>query len=85
MSAARSKVPIQSVSNDRRIGALPPEQSPAASGFIAAPRASVMFPSYAIKAAAHAQGLIGLCATHRFNFWPVFSSDRGTTATCRPC
>jgi hypothetical protein len=45
--------------NDRRIRALPAEQSPAASGFITAPPASVMFLSCAIKATAHAHRLIG--------------------------
>jgi hypothetical protein len=62
MMAAPPELPAQSVSNDRRIGALPAEQSPAASGFITALRVGVMVLSYAIKAAAPCSRIDRRCA-----------------------
>jgi hypothetical protein len=60
MTAACAKIPIRSISNDRHIGVLPAEQSPAASRLITAPPANVTCLSYAVKAAAHAYRLIDL-------------------------
>jgi hypothetical protein len=68
MSAARSKVPIQSVSNDRRIDVLPAKQSPTARGFITAPLAGVTRLSCAAKTAANAHGLIGLARHSAIHF-----------------
>jgi hypothetical protein len=68
MIVARSEFRSSLFQNDRRIRALPAEQSSAASGFITAPPANVMFLSCAIKAAAHAHRLIGIVSATPLRF-----------------
>jgi hypothetical protein len=77
MIAACSEFRSNLFQNDRRIGALPAEQSPAASGFITAPPANVMFLSCAIKAAAHAHRLIGIVFAPPLRFFDAACPPTG--------